>query len=296
MILILGASGYVGSAIQQSVTARYLPHSCISRSKIDYTCKDTFNELIQRLRPKIVINCAGVTGKPNVDACELQKSECLYANSYLPCMLSEVCLSNKVTFGHVSSGCIFTGHTYNMTGSVFGSIDIVGYNESHIPNFSFRYNNCSWYSGCKALAEEMLPIEDIYVWRLRIPFNHENNKRNYLCKLLNYETLLNSKNSISHLGDFADACVESLIKEIPKGIYNIVNTGYVSTLQVTNMINSYSQHKKEFKFFKSEADFLKTVKTPRSNCILDNSKLLKAGIYIRPVEEALLDSIKNLRQ
>jgi hypothetical protein len=34
-------------------------------------------------------------------------------------------------------------------------------------------------------------------------------------------------------------------------------------------------------------------KTPRSNCVLDVSKLLAAGVKIRPVLEALEDSLRN---
>ena len=32
---------------------------------------------------------------------------------------------------------------------------------------------------------------------------------------------------------------------------------------------------------------------PRSNCVLDVSKLLSAGVPLRPVEEALIDSLQN---
>jgi hypothetical protein len=35
--------------------------------------------------------------------------------------------------------------------------------------------------------------------------------------------------------------------------------------------------------------------TPRSNCVLDASKLQAAGITLRPVEEAVIDALKNWR-
>ena len=38
----------------------------------------------------------------------------------------------------------------------------------------------------------------------------------------------------------------------------------------------------------------KAAKTPRSNCVLDTSKADKAGIGMRPVEEAMIDSIRNM--
>ena len=50
---------------------------------------------------------------------------------------------------------------------------------------------------------------------------------------------------------------------------------------------------KEFEFFEDEEHFMnKAAKTPRSNCVLDTSKAQKAGIGMRPVEEAIRESIQ----
>ena len=40
----------------------------------------------------------------------------------------------------------------------------------------------------------------------------------------------------------------------------------------------------------------KAAKTPRSNCVLDTSKADKAGIGMRPVEDAMIDSIRKMSQ
>ena len=51
---------------------------------------------------------------------------------------------------------------------------------------------------------------------------------------------------------------------------------------------------KPFEFWASDAEFYRVAaKTPRSNCVLDVSKILAAGVPFRPVEEALLDSLQN---
>jgi len=48
----------------------------------------------------------------------------------------------------------------------------------------------------------------------------------------------------------------------------------------------------------SEEEFYKQVKVdaPRSNCILDNSKLINSGFDIRTSEEALKSAIGQLKQ
>ena len=53
---------------------------------------------------------------------------------------------------------------------------------------------------------------------------------------------------------------------------------------------------KKFKFFDSEEEFMtKAAIAPRSNCVLDTTKAEKAGIAMRPVEEAMIDSIRRMR-
>ena len=56
-----------------------------------------------------MINAAGFTGRPNVGACETAKYECLQGNAVLPGIIREVCEDLKIQWGHVSSGCIYSG-------------------------------------------------------------------------------------------------------------------------------------------------------------------------------------------
>ena len=190
MIYLLGGSGYVGSAYQALLQRKGLPFRNVRRADFDYTNQAALTDLLRREKPAFLINAAGYTGKPNVDACELHKSECLMGNAVLPGTVASACADAGVPWGHVSSGCIYTG----------ARPDGTGFTETDTPNFTFRTNNCSFYSGTKALGEEALAgTPSLYVWRLRIPFNQVDNPRNYLTKLLRYSTLLEAANSISQL-------------------------------------------------------------------------------------------------
>lgn len=285
MILLLGASGYVGSEFARQLTVRDWPYRSISRADVDYTDVDRLAELIRQSGAEFLINSAGYTGKPNVDACERHKSECLAGNAVLPGTIRQACERTETPWGHVSSGCIFTGNRPD------GS----GFTESDPPNFSFRTDNCSWYSGCKALGEEVLiGAEQTYIWRLRIPFDHRDGARNYLSKVIRYPKLLEATNSISHLGEFVSACLTAWSQRIPFGTYNVTNTGHITTRQVTDLIRQYRLPEKQYEFFESEAEFMRlAAKTPRSNCVMDNTKLLQAGIPMSHVEEAVVRSLKN---
>ena len=258
----------------------------ISRTEIDYTNPKILNEFLRSKKPRFLINAAGYTGKPNVDACELAKADCLDGNAVLPGTIRQVCEELNITWGHVSSGCIFSGRR----------LDGGGWTEDDDPNFSFRSPPCSFYSGSKALGEEVLEgAENCYIWRLRIPFNRESNPRNYLQKLLNYDSLLEAENSVSHLDEFVQKCVECHEKEVEPDIYNMTNSDSITTRQVTDWMVEEGVTDKEFKFFENENHFMENAAgTPRSNCVLDTSKAQKAGIGMRPVEEAIRDSLRKM--
>lgn len=288
MILLLGHTGYVGGEFQRQLAAQKITHRCVSRAQHNYTCRDTLIELIRETQAEFVINSAGYTGKPNVDACELHKAECLDGNAVLPGTIREACeMAGNVPWGHVSSGCIYTGRRH----------DGLGFTETDEPNFCFRTNNCSWYSGTKALGEECLAdAENTYVWRLRIPFNEHDSPRNYLSKVVRYERLLEAENSISHLTEFVSACLQSWQRRVPFGTYNVTNTGHITTRQVTQWIQQHLLPEKTYDFFESEAEFMQVAaKTPRSNCVMDNSKLLATGIKMRSVEDAIAQSLRDWR-
>jgi dTDP-4-dehydrorhamnose reductase len=288
VFIILGCTGYLGSTIFDFLSKNERDFTGVSRSDINFTNFKILNEFLLSKKAKFLINCAGFTGKPNVDACEDSKYDCLHGNAVLPGIIREVCKDLKIPWGHVSSGCIYSGRRP----------DGGGWTEDDDPNFSFRSPPCSFYSGTKALGEEILEgAENCFVWRLRIPFNHEPSPRNYLQKLLNYENLLEAENSVSHLEEFCQKCIECFDKDVEPGVYNMTNPGSITTSQVTEWMIQEGLTGKKFNFFKSEEEFMeKAAKTPRSNCVLDTTKAEKAGIGMRPVEEAMIDSIRKMRQ
>jgi len=283
MIYLLGGTGYVGRVFQAQLRVRGILYKTINSTDMDYySHNNNLFTSITRDKPEFLINCAGYTGKPNVDACETDKHQCLQANAVLPGIIAEACHIRNIPWGHVSSGCIYT--------SAGGLWKSNGWTEEDKPNFTFKSKGgCSWYSGTKALGEEVLTdYDNVYIWRLRIPFDNVNNKRNYLSKLLNYNTLLDATNSLSDLNEFVSACIDSYLNKIPYGIYNVTNPGKVTTKEVVELIKKHKITDKEFKFFKDEAEFMKiAAKTPRSNCVLDSSKMLNTGIKLTEVHEAL---------
>jgi dTDP-4-dehydrorhamnose reductase len=311
MIHLLGATGYIGQEFARELTRREIPFLSLSRKETDYTNFDELLDFFDRNEPTFVINAAGYTGKPNVDACELHKADTLQGNALFPQTVAHACATFGVPWGHVSSGCIFSGAKIVEDGKTRAEKDMTkpelralveqspqsvhGFTETDVPNFSFRDGPCSFYSGTKALGEEAVAgIGQSYIWRLRIPFDEFDNARNYLSKVQRYPKVYDNVNSISHRADFVKACLDTWELHAPSGIYNVTNPGFITTKHVVQLIEKHLKPAKNFEFWASDEEFYTVAaKTPRSNCVMDVSKLLAAGIKIRPVEEALEDSLKN---
>jgi UDP-glucose 4,6-dehydratase len=74
----------------------------------------------------------------------------------------------------------------------------------------------------------------------------------------------------------------------------VVNPGYISTREVVEKIQKRLKPSWKPDFWQNDDKFYRFgAVTPRSNCILDTTKILQTGIRIRPVEEALEDSLNR---
>lgn len=285
-IILLGGNGYVGNAFQNYFREIGQAYITLSRGELDYADPRVLQALLERAKPLFLINCAGYNGKPNVDACEKDKATCYFLNAVLPGRIAEACHAARVPWGHLSSGCIYSGPAPRES----------GYIETDSPNFSHRAGNASTFSKSKALGEEILANEgNVYIWRLRAPYNHENHTRNFIVKVRGYKRLVDADNSLSHLNDFVKAAYECWKKQCPYGTYHLTNPGYITTRMVAEILNKYGILGEGVSFFEDEASFMQNAATAhRSSCILDTSKAAASGIHMRPAAVSLEDSIATL--
>ena len=283
-ILLLGASGYMGGAFKAALAKRNFQVLAPSRAEMNYSNFEVLHRYIRELGGiDFLINAAGFTGKPNVEQCEVRREETLQGNLLLPQMLSHLAAVENFRWLQISSGCIYEGDNGGN-----------GFTEEDEPNFSFKYNNCSFYSGVKAVAETFLREDSrCYVARLRIPFDENDGPQNYITKLLTYPKIYDNINSISHIGDFVQSSLELYERDCPTGIYNITNEGSISTREVVAMIQKILNPSREFEYFADDEEFYRVAKTPRSNCVLNVNKIASFGLPMRSVQDALKEAIEN---
>ncbi len=283
MIGLFGGNGYVGQEFTKQLVNRELPFHEFHLNAFNYLDKDVLLKIFSEFQLSFVINCAGYVGKPNVDACEDNKDATFEGNVTFPNYLAEMCVLFNIPLGQISSGCLFQDYKLDS--------DLGWTEEDEVSSEG------SYYTYTKKLCEANVPQiqKDSYLWRLRFPFNEVDGPRNYLTKIQTYKKLLDAENSLSHLGDFVSACLDLYENRAPYGKYNIVNSGSTSARAVAAKIKEILNLDKDFDFFENDEEFYTFgAKAPRSNCVLDNSKLIKVGgVNIRSVDEAIEDSLNK---
>ncbi len=312
MILLLGATGYLGQAFALEMNKRGLAFTPLTRGAIDYTRFDTLFKYVRTTQPEFIINAAGFTGKPDADDCEIHRAETVQANTLLPQTIARVCYLTKTSWGHVSSGSIFSGAKLKQNGDVQVVRDLnqpevrrhfdaapehfSGFVETDEPNFSFRSPPCSFYSGTKALAEEALRwYGESYIWRPGVVFGESDHPRNFLSHAQHTSAVANSVNSFSHQSEFVHACLDLWQKHAPFGTYHITNPGAVTGREVAEALKQIRKMERPVAPGTTKPDDPSHagVHTSQANYLLDAGKLLAAGIKMRPVHEAIRDSLEK---
>lgn len=298
-ILLLGSSGYIGSEFLRQLTSRGvyvcdIHHAKATPAEIYYTLTPYYD---------FAINVAAMVCKPSVELNDEHKAETLLGNLVFPAQLASICESTGTPLLHVSTGCLFNGHPPSATRDGFkitwpesSETRDAPFKETDEPHLTFD-KGAGWYVGSKQLAETVVGrYAKSWICRTRLPFDEIDHPRNFLTKMVAFPRILDTYNSYSHRGDFVKACLDLIEVGAPYGTYNCTNPGAVWTHEIVKMMSERpGAFKSDWEYWNWDA-FLKTRKTPMSNCELDCSKLLAAGVKIRPVQEALADAVKNWRK
>ena len=312
MILLLGATGYVGQAFSSELRRRKLSFIPLTRKAIDYTNFDALFDYIRKMKPEFVINAAGYAPNPNLETHESAHWEALCANALLPQTVARACLMTNTPWGHDSSGNIYSGakietkdgqmriernlnHPEVRNLFVRHPEKILGFTEWDEPNLSFRRAPCNFYSGTKALAEEAIHgVGKYYIWRPGTFFDERDDSRNLLSKLQQYKKVQDDIIALTQLNDFVRACLGLWEHGAAFGTYNVVNIGAVTTRRIVELIRQILKPAREFEFSENgKESYSSAAMALCANCVLDASKLLAAGIRMRSTEEALKSSLQR---
>lgn len=287
-ILLFGASGWIGGkllVILEKIGEKVI----VAKSRLD-NYKDVVDE-VNLVKPTHVLNCAALTGRPNIDWCEDHKDEVLRVNVIGTAVLAETCARSNIHFTFVSSGCLYNyndEHPIPTNSSDWKTIK--GYTEDDEPNFTGSFYSCT-----KVVIEKIIKsLPKALILRVRMPISDDLHDRNFIKKLTTYEHVINIPNSVSTLYDLLPIIPDMMIKE-KSGIYNFTNPGVITHNEILKLYKEMIDPKFTWKNFSLE-DQSKVLKAPRSNNYLDASKLSSEYPEIPEIHVAIQGVFERMKK
>jgi len=259
MILIFGRTGWIGGKLgdllkNDSQAFKY------ANSRLEN--RESLAKELDEIKPKYVLNAAGVTGRPNVDWCEDHKQEVLRSNVIGCLNLADLCYLRNIHLTIFATGCIFKyDNEHPMGGKTF--------TEEDDSNF-----NGSYYSYTKGMVEKMLrAYPNVLTLRVRMPISDDLAPRNFITKITKYAKVVNIPNSMTILHDLLPISIKATQREI-KGILNFTNPGAISHNEILALYKEYIDPEFTWVNF-TEEEQNKILKAERSNNELSADRMLK---------------------
>jgi len=270
-ILIIG-NGYLGNRCKNV----WGEEAVIADRHIE-TRQDVL-ELLDRFQPDAVLNAAGVTGSPNVDWCETHQLETMVGNTKLPITIAEGCQERGVYMLHMGSGCIFYGDSPHPDRK---------WRESDLGNpKEITYSRSKWAAD---LVLSTLP--NVGIARIRMPIDWVPSARNLIDKLADYSKVIDVENSATVIDDMIEV-FHQLLEKKAAGIFHVTNPGMIKHREIMALYEELvdPNHKNEWI---SNDDLVKIglATKGRSNNFLHSENLEKIGIKMRPIKEAVRDTM-----
>lgn len=219
----------------------------------------------------IVVNAAGVTGRPNIDSIESSYANMIEAVRGNVSFAKSIAEWTECKLIHLSSGCLWASGD-----------DITEDARPEPP---------SWYSQTKAEAEKILAgRRNTVIARLRMPFDSIPHDRNLLGKLAKYDLLLEGQNSLTSLRLLADF----IGRNPASGVWNVAHPDGIDNMEIRQMLVAAGMA--EPCTATGNAATLRIygrTKSGRSVCTLSTAKL-QSFMPVPPVREALREAIEGL--
>jgi dTDP-4-dehydrorhamnose reductase len=267
----------LGTRISEAFNIEIVP-----REQVELTDASNIALYLDKRKPDIVINAAGVTGGPGaigIDWCEDHKEETIMGNVIAAVNLSTACAKRGIYFVHFSSGCIYKGNNHGM-----------GFNEEDKPNFY----GPQFYAKTKIDSERILKNLPGLILRLRMPIDDISHPRNLIDKLKSYPRIINIQNSMTAIPSMLSA-LEYMIEHKMEGVYNMTNPGTMSAEEIMLEYRMIVDPNHKFEVMSME-ELNGITKGERSNCVLDTSKLCDAGVVMIDIHFAIRSCLKEYKK
>lgn len=247
--IIFGQNGFLGSNII-TVLKTENKNFIISNLRLQETEK--IRELFLLYKPKYVINCAGITGIPNIFWCDDHKLETVENNITYQLTIAAICREYGIHLTIFGSGGIFNNDRI--------------YFETDIGN---NYN--IYYNKCRILLEDIIKYYDNVLYlRINYPISSNPSNKNLLTKLLSYDKIDPVEVSITYIDNLFPILFK-MIEQNECGVCNFTNPGQIRLDDIINIYNETPQQTQKRSFTINNTNN----ENKRSFAKLHSAKLIK---------------------
>ena len=282
--LIIGGSGQLGQALQRELLKTGIDFIAPSSNTLDIRDFEKTRDYIISVNPSAVINCSGWT---NVQTAENYSLQANILNGYAVENLLQSSNYISSLFIHVSSDYVFSGSK----GLPYTETDLTD------PINAYGYS--------KALGEQLMinnNAKGFYIFRTAWLFSEFGNNfvKNIVLKFYSenadIEVVNDQFGNPTNAHDLAKRIIESVILNIPYGIYNTVNSGsvswYIFAKRILELLGAENERIKPI----SSKDHVSKVIRPM-NSSLDTSKWSAVGMSeMRSWDKALEMQISSINK
>ena len=272
----------------------------LKRNNIDYVVGESRADDEMRLRKEIdetvpthVVSFIGRThGRigdkvyTTIDYLEQDSklTENIRDNLFSPLLLAEITKEKNIHYTYLGTGCIFKYDDDHPFG-----VEERGFKEVDLPNFFG-----SSYSIVKGFTDRMMHLHGhVLNLRIRMPITDENNPRNFITKITQYENICSVPNSMTVLPELLPLVVDMMSKEIV-GTMNLTNPGLISHNEILEMYREYVDPKFTWKNF-SQEEQRAILAADRSNNFLETQRLQDLYPNVGNIKDSVLKCLKSFR-
>ena len=288
-ILIYGSEGWIGRQFcdyLDSIGIKYFK----GNERLENE-KELENEIL-KIQPNNIIGFTGRThGKignkvfSTIDYLEQEGKlyDNIRDNLYGPLNMALICKKINIHYTYLGTGCIFEYDESHPFGE-----EVNGFTEESNPNF---YG--SSYSIVKGFVDRLLKNfeNEVLNLRIRMPINSDNNPRNFITKITNYEKICSIPNSMTVLPDFFPIIFD-LIKKNKTGTFNLTNPGLISHNEILEMYKEIVDNQFTWENFTID-DQNKILAGKRSNNYLDTKKIEQLYPELLNIKDSVRKILKS---
>jgi len=266
--LIFGSNGFLGSNVTNFLGLRT---NNFIKSNLRLQNTEKIEKVVSIFKPKYIINCAGITGTPNIFWCDENKTETIENNITYQLTLAAICKKYSVHLTILGSGGIFENR-----------IDKIYEDQDEGNNYDTFYGITRIY-----LESIIKNYDNILYLRINYPISSTPSQKNLLTKLLSYNTIKSQKFSITYIDNLFPILFE-MIENNETGICNFTNPGIINIVDIVKTYYKTNNICKDFSIDSSLDSDKRSIPTLHSNILKKYNP--------KDINEVIIECSKNYHE